>query len=76
MNTQDQTAQQKQSQQGSTQAFMKYFFPLFSLWICASSNAAFAIYWAFVNVVQIAQTFVINKILDHQEKNVISDKEA
>ena len=63
MNTQQPTPQQ-QSQQGGSQAFMKYFFPLFSLWICATSNAAFAVYWAFVNVLQIGQTFIINKILD------------
>ena len=60
--------QPQQQSQKSNQAFMTYFFPLFSLWICATSNAAFALYWAFVNVLQIGQTYIINLILDHSDK--------
>ena len=48
--------------------FMKYFFPLLSLWICVSSNAAFAIYWLTANVVAILQNLFINKYFEHQEK--------
>lgn len=47
--------------------FMKWFFPLFSLWICASSNSAFSIYWMAVNVISIIQNIVLNRIFDREE---------
>ena len=47
---------------------MKWFFPLFSLWICAGYNAAFAIYWGAVNVIQIVQTYVINLYYDRKDR--------
>lgn len=56
-------------QQGgnSLAVFMKYFFPLFSLWICLSSSAAFAIYWLTANVIAILQNILIGKYLDRKE---------
>lgn len=51
--------------------FMKWFFPLLSLWICWSSNAAFAIYWVFVNVWGIFTTFLINFYLTRQDKKSV-----
>ncbi|HIU46152.1 MAG TPA: YidC/Oxa1 family membrane protein insertase [Candidatus Fimadaptatus faecigallinarum] len=56
-------------QQGgnSLAVFMKYFFPLFSLWICLSSSAAFAIYWLTANVIAILQNVLIGKYLDRKE---------
>lgn len=54
-------------QQSANTKFMQWFFPLFSLWICASSNAAFALYWVFINVFQIAQQFIIGKLIDRSE---------
>ena len=56
------------NQKGSTGKFMKWFFPIFSVWICLSSTAAFAIYWVFVNVWTIATSFGINKYLEFREK--------
>lgn len=38
-----------------TGQMMKYFFPLFSLWICSTSNAAFSLYWVMANIIQIVQ---------------------
>ena len=61
--------QSSNAQQASTNKFMQWFFPLFSLWICASSNAAFALYWVFINVFQIAQQFIIGKLIDRSENN-------
>ena len=58
---QDQTA-------ASTGKFMQWFFPLFSLWICFGYSAAFALYWVAGNLVSMAQTYVINKVLDNKEK--------
>ncbi len=48
--------------------FMKWFFPLFSLWICAGYNAAFAIYWMAANVIQVVQQLAVNWYFDRQDK--------
>jgi len=55
-------------QQNSTNSFMKWFFPLFSLWICAGYNAAFAVYWVTSNLLSMVQNFLINWYLDRKEK--------
>ena len=68
--------QQQQPQQGQQQAgmntFMKWFFPIFSLFICASSTAAFSLYWVAVNLIMIVQQQVINWYFDKKDatKNV------
>ena len=54
-------------QQPNSGAFMKWFFPLFSLWICASSNAAFALYWVVTNIFSLVTNLVINWKLDREE---------
>ena len=51
----------------STGKFMQYFFPLFSLIICFSYSAAFALYWVAGNLVSMGQTYAINKFLDKRE---------
>ena len=55
-------------QQPNSGAFMKWFFPLFSLWICASSNAAFALYWVVTNLFSLVSNQIINWKLDADEK--------
>ena len=56
---------------------MKWLFPLFSLYICATSNAAFALYWMAVNVLSIVQTIALNKYFDYKDKQAgISAPEA
>ena len=57
------------TQQNANSKFMQWFFPIFSLWICASSNAAFALYWVFINVFQIVQQFIIGKLIDRSDNN-------
>lgn len=64
--------QAKKPEAGDTQnpmnsGFMKWFFPLFSVWICASSNAAFSIYWMAVNVISIVQTVILNKYFERKD---------
>ena len=54
--------------QPNTGNFMKWFFPLFSLFLCSSYNAAFATYWVTSNLIAMAQNMLINKYLDHKEK--------
>ncbi|MBQ8160167.1 MAG: YidC/Oxa1 family membrane protein insertase [Clostridia bacterium] len=58
-------------QAAATGKFMQWFFPIFSLWICSSYNGAFALYWVTSNLIAMAQTYIINKILDKKdaEKN-------
>lgn len=63
-------------QQAATGGFMKWFFPLFSLFLCASYNAAFALYWVTSNLIAMAQNFVINKYLDHKEKIAAENPDA
>ena len=48
--------------------FMQWFFPIFSLVICFSYSAAFALYWVSGNLVSMAQTVAINKVLDNKEQ--------
>jgi len=52
-----------------TGKFMKYFFPLFSLYICSSYNAGFALYWVMANVIAWVQGIVLNKVFEtHDQK--------
>ena len=57
-----------QGQNAGTGKFMQYFFPIFSLVICLSYSAAFALYWVAGNLVSMGQTYAINKYLDKKEK--------
>ena len=45
-----------------TGQFMKYFFPLFSLYICSTFNAGFSIYWVTSNLIAWGEGIVINKM--------------
>ena len=69
--TQKKTEEQKLAEQQTPNAmnsgFMKWFFPIFSVWICVTSNAAFSIYWMAVNVISIIQNIVLNAYFDRQE---------
>ena len=47
--------------------FMNWFFPIFSLWICAQYNGVFALYWVTSNLIMMATTFFINRYLDKKE---------
>ena len=53
----------------STNKFMKYFFPLFSLWVCSSYNAIFALYWVVSNVFAWVQGLVMNKMFEKMDEN-------
>lgn len=53
-----------------TGAFMKWFFPIFSLYICSTSNAGFALYWVTTNIIAAVQNFILNKYLDAKDKKV------
>lgn len=67
------TVQQKQADDAAAAAnamnspMMKWFFPIFSVWICATSNAAFSIYWMAANVIQIVQQLAVNAWFERQD---------
>lgn len=63
-----QPADAQANQQQSGMGFMNWFFPLFSLWVCASYNGAFALYWVAANVIAVVENIGINKYLDYKEK--------
>ena len=62
-------------QANSTGQFMKYFFPLFSLWICSSYNALFSLYWVISNVFAWIQSIVLNKVFENMDKKQKTNKE-
>ncbi|NLW20880.1 MAG: YidC/Oxa1 family membrane protein insertase [Clostridiales bacterium] len=48
--------------------FMKYFFPLFSVYITLTSNAGFALYWVTSNLIATAMSYFINLYYDRKDK--------
>ena len=57
-----------EGQQNPNNNFMKWFFPLFTLWLCFSYTSGFALYWVASNLIAMAQTWGINKYLDAKEQ--------
>lgn len=55
-------------QAAGTGNFMKWFFPLFSLFVCSSYNAVFSLYWVMGNIIAAVQNVGINWYLDNKEK--------
>ena len=48
--------------------FMKYFFPILSVFWCLTSNAAFAVYWVASTVIMWVQSVLISKYLEKKDK--------
>lgn len=67
---QSQPAQTADGQKSSMGNFMKYFFPILSVFFCLTSNAGFAVYWVTSNVVMGIQSIVITKILEKQDEKM------
>ena len=63
-----QPAPAAEGQQNPNSNFMKWFFPIFTLFLCFSYTAAFALYWVASNLIAMVQTWGINKYLDAKEK--------
>lgn len=59
--------QQAGDQQAGMNNFMKYFFPIFSVYICLTSNAGFALYWVVANLIATATNIGITKYFDKQD---------
>lgn len=60
-------AQPANGQQNGMNNFMKYFFPLLSVFFCLTSNAGFAVYWVTSTCVMWVQGIIISKILEKQD---------
>lgn len=74
---QQQAATPEQAEaQGCTNNVMKWFFPLFSFYICCTSNSAFALYWFFSSIYAFAQMQVVNLIKKRKAANVLPSKTA
>lgn len=50
---------------------MQYIMPVFSVFICLTSSAAFALYWSMSNLISVANFFVMNRIFAKQEQQKI-----
>ena len=59
---------QGDNQQPGMNNFMKYFFPAFSVYICLSSNAGFALYWVVSNLIATATNLGITAYFDKQDR--------
>ena len=68
MAVQPQTMATGDAQAASTNKMMKYFMPFFSLMICFSYNAGFALYWVVSNLVACVLGYGMNKYFETQEK--------
>lgn len=56
---------------------MLWFFPIFSAYICATTTAAFAVYWLFANLYALAQLLILNyiyKMRDKKEKQGVIEE--
>ena len=52
---------------------MNTIMPLFSVFICLSSNAGFALYWCAINVFATGQSILINKYLDSKDARMAAE---
>ena len=75
MDQKDVDPQVQAQQNPMSGAFMKWFFPIFSIWICATSNAAFSIYWMAANVIQIVQQLFVNAWFKRQDEKKAKETE-
>lgn len=55
-------------QMASQGKMMLYFFPLFSVYICATANAAFSVYWLFANIYALGQLLILNYIYKKRDQ--------
>ena len=62
------TMQPANGQQNGMGNFMKYFFPILSVFFCLTSNAGFAVYWVTSTCVMWIQGIVISKMLEKNKE--------
>ncbi len=56
---------------------MLYIFPLFSVYICVTANAAFSVYWLFANIYALGQILILNYIYkkhdQHAKEGIVTE---
>ena len=67
MKEQEQAQAATSGQKNGTGNFMKYFFPILSVFFCLTSNAGFALYWVTSNIVMWVMSIVMTKMLEKQD---------
>jgi YidC/Oxa1 family membrane protein insertase len=63
-----QPTQDSNDQLAATNSTMLYFMPIFSAYMCLSSNSGFAVYWAVSNIYSIIFTLIINAVYNIKDK--------
>ncbi len=67
MNENQQAQANGSSQANGMNTFMKYFFPVLSVFWCLTSNAGFAVYWVTSTIAMWIQSVIITKILEKKD---------
>lgn len=65
---QEQATAQPAGQQNGMGNFMKYFFPILSVFFCLTSNAGFSVYWVTSTCFMWVQSIAITKFLEKQDE--------
>lgn len=65
---QEQATGQPNGQQNGMGNFMKYFFPILSIYFCLTSNAGFAVYWVTSTCIMWVQSVLITKYLESKDQ--------
>lgn len=69
--TQPAVSPEQAEAQGCTNKFMMWFFPLFSVYICCTSNTAFALYWFVSSIYAFAQMKIITAIKKRKANTLV-----
>ena len=56
--------QPKTDAAANSNKLMQYLMPAMTLWVCLSSNSAFALYWTTSNVLSMGTSLIINRIFE------------
>ena len=67
MNENQQAQANGSNQANGMNTFMKYFFPVLSVFWCLTSNAGFAVYWVTSTIAMWIQSVIITKILEKKD---------
>ena len=62
------------SEQASQMKTMQYIFPLMTGWFCYMLPAAMGLYWIVGNILQVIQSFTLDRYVVHKERNEIEVK--
>jgi membrane protein insertase Oxa1/YidC/SpoIIIJ len=65
-----QNPQQAEMQGGK---FMLYFFPIFSIYICITSNTIFALYWTISNIVSLLLSTTLTRLFKKRAERQLQE---